>query len=206
MLKPTEYISAAVRRIRDKAMPDCAMFLTHGECTAKVTRAASTSRGEDEVSGGYSLNESVRVLALASDFPDISKGDAADLDGSFRIVTSVRRDPSLASVYVGLSDAFEKASAAYRGERPNGVIIGGTVPCAIMREATDDEFEGVEGPTSGIKSFSVYIRRADFRQFGCSEPKTGDSLVIRGGERYRVVSVDEMSANDDFWTLRARQC
>lgn len=182
------------------------MFLAHGEYTAKVTRAASTRRGEDEVQGGYSLNESVRVLALASDFPDISKGDAADLDGSFRIVTSVRRDPSLASVYVGLSDAFDRESAAYRGERSNGVVIVGTVPCAIMREAAQDEFEGVEGPSSGIRSFSVYIRKADFRQFGCAEPKTGDSITLRGGERYRVVSVDEASANKDFYTLRARQC
>lgn len=206
MLVSSQYIAAAVRRIRDQAMPDCAMTLTHGDCAAKVTRVASTRRGEDEVQGGYSLNESVRVLALASDVPEITKGDAADLDGTFRIVTSVRRDPSLASVYIGLSDAFERASAAYRRDDRGGNVFSGTVPCAIMREPSADEFEGVEGPTSGIAVFSVYIRRADFRQFGGAKPQTGDELAFRSGEKYRVMSVDENAANNDFYSLRARQC
>ena len=206
MRKPSEYIAAAVRGVRDRLMDDCRMCLTHGGDSAAVTRVVSTRRGEDEVVGGGSLGESVRVLALASDFNGISKGDSADLDGSFRIVTSVRKDPSLAAVYIGLSEAFDRQSAAYRGERKNGVVIAGTVPCAFIREPAQDEFEGVCGAAAGIETLSVYVRRADFMQFGGEEPKTGDSITFRNGSVYRVASVDENSSSDEFFSLRVRKC
>ena len=78
MRKPSEYIAAAARNIRDRLMDDCRMRLTHGDESAMVTCAASVTRGEDEVTD-FGASEQVRVLSLASDFPTITKGSVATL-------------------------------------------------------------------------------------------------------------------------------
>ena len=97
MRKPSEYLPAAVKGIRCRLMPDCSETLRQGERSATVTRVGTTSRGEDALTDS-DVSEGVRVLALAADFPDISKGRLVSLSGAWRIVTNARTDPAGATL------------------------------------------------------------------------------------------------------------
>lgn len=202
MRLPSEYISAAVRGIITRSMPDCAMTLTCGENSARVTRVTNTNRGDDEVFD-TDVSEGLRVFAAAHDFPGLAKDDIVDLDETVRIVTSARRDPTGSLLYVGLSKAFDFRSVGYHGDRPDGVRINGTVGCAIVENGLGAEFEGIEGAAPGLKRVVVYVRRIDFAAFA-SVPQVGDTVVTEEGRRYRIGSVDESGRN--LYRMEARVC
>lgn len=112
MRKPSEYLPAAVAGLRSRLMPDCSDTLVCDGRSASVTRVGSPSRGEDPLTD-TDVQEGVRVLALASDFPGLSKGRLVSLGGRTRLVTSARTDPAGATLSIGLSAEMERCPAAY---------------------------------------------------------------------------------------------
>ena len=195
MRKPSEYIAAAVRNVRDRLMDDCRERMTHGDRTAMVTRASNLRRGEDEVSD-FGATEAVRVLALASDFPGIDKGAGVTLGDTFRVVTSVRTDCAGASKYVGLSYPFEKFAASVSGKRGSNVMH---TPVMILAVSNGKQTEYVDGyaPVE-VYSWTVAIPTKEWLWDG--EPQIGDEIRF-ANTRLKVAKV---TALDGLFILNAR--
>lgn len=195
MRQPSEYIAAAVRGIRDRMMAECSATLIHGADSATVTRVGTASRGEDTVTDGGPV-ESVRVLALASDFPGIAKDDAALLDDALHIVTSVRVDPTRASMSVGLSDALVRYAASVSGTRGQRRLSAPVSVLANDNGITTDYTDGFS-PTT-VHAWTVAIPREAW--FDATAPEIGDELML-DGRRLRVSRVTE---RDGYFMLSAR--
>lgn len=171
MLKPSQYIAAAVRNVRDRLMDDCRERMTHGDRTAMVTRASSLRRGEDEVSD-FGCAEAVRVLALASDFPSLTKGCVATLDRHQRVVTSVRTDCAGASMYVGLSASLTKYAASLSGKRGGRTI---NIPVGILATSNGKQTDYADGyaPVE-VYSWTVAIPAEEWTEN--EPPHIGDAV------------------------------
>jgi len=189
MRKPSEYIAAAARNIRDHLMDDCRMRLTHGDESAMVTRAASVTRGEDEVTD-FGASEQVRVLSLASDFPTITKGSVATLGEHTRIVTSVRTDCAGASRYIGLSNSLTKYAATISGKRGARFI---NMPVDILATSNGKQTEYADGYAPvDVYSWTVAIPEGSWIENG--EPQIGDTISFDGEKMNisRVQLVDKV--------------
>lgn len=195
MRKPSEYIAAAARNIRDRLMDDCRMRLTHGDESAMVTRAASVTRGEDEVTD-FGASEQVRVLSLASDFPTITKGSVATLGEHTRIVTSVRTDCAGASRYIGLSNSLTKYAATISGKRGSRFI---NMPVDILATSNGKQTEYADGYAPvDVYSWTVAIPEGAWIE-NC-EPQIGDEIRF-DNTRLKVAKV---TALDGLFILNAR--
>jgi len=182
MRKPSDFITAAVRNVQNRYMADSAATLTCGASCAKVTRAASVRRGEDEVSGDAPA-ETARVLALASDFPTVTKGDVATLDGDTRIVTSVRVDCFGASCYVGLSDSLTVRTASVFGHRGQRLIRFPVELLALDNGLANDVTDGYAPTTVRAWTLVTAVDAWPENEW----PQIGDELRFeKDGEDVRV--------------------
>lgn len=174
-------------------MPDCSETLRHAGRSAEVTRVGSLSRGEDAMAGA-DVNEDVRVLALASDFPELEKGRLVSLSGKWRIVTSARTDPAAATLSVGMSAELEKCRAAYR--RPGTRMRQPLKVLAVESDVLDawgDSF----APTS-CRAWFVAFPAEDW--FEVSGPQVGDELTLDD----KTLRVASASKRDGYWILTCR--
>lgn len=193
MRKPSEYLPAAVKGIRSRLMPDCSETLCHAGYSATVTRVGSLSRGEDAMAGA-DVNEDVRVLALASDFPELEKGRLVSLSGKWRIVTSARTDPAAATLSVGMSAELEKCRASYR--RPGTNLAQPVDVLAVEGDVIDPNGDAF-APTP-CRQWHVAIPEDGW--YEPTEPQVGDRLELDGAN-LRVASV---AKSDGFFILEAR--
>lgn len=203
MRKPSEYIAAAARGIRDRLMDDCRMLLERGGSAAPVTRAASVSRGDDELAGDGPA-EALRVLAVSRDLPSLSKGDDVRLDGTFRLVTSLRTDPSGASSYVGLSAPFNRHPATVSGaRRTSSAVRPLRFPLDILavRNGTVTDVSDGYAP-SVVQSWTLCVSASDWPD--ADGPQIGDEFIFDfDGESVRV-KVTRQNRRDGFFNLDAR--
>lgn len=201
MLKPSEYVAAALRGLRSAALAGNAAELTCGEACAEVTRVASVQVGEDDKANSEpsdDLEEDVRVLALAADFPDIRKGAAADLDGGFRIVTSVRVDAAGATLTVGLSAEARAETVGLSGVRKGGAKVATSFAAYVLSEARENPLD--EGSSSSSVRCLSLAAYAD--ALADAAPQTGDVLTRGDGTRFAVRSVDR---SFQPWRISARE-
>ena len=208
MRKPSEYLPAALKGLRGRLMPDCSETLRHGERSATVTRVGSISRGEDALTGS-DVNEGVRVLASASDFPTLERGEAVELGGSLRVVTSLRSDPVGASLSVGLSAAFGECPAAFSGRRASASsssarTIAFTLDALALEDAAAPSAPGDPLGPSGGRTWTVCVRAADWPE--TEPPQTGDEIriVAPGDGRELRLRAASVSRGGGWWTIRAR--
>jgi len=201
VLKPREYVAAALRGLRAGALAGNAATMSHGGRSAAVARTGSAMRGEDALSAGAPA-EAEGVLALADDFPEVRKGETACLDGALRIVTSTRRDASGATLSVGLSEPLDDMRVSYtrRGGRPFPVSV-----LALEDASAPSAFADAAAPLEG-QTWTVCIVASEWME--TSAPAVGDEIRLcderRGmaaDVRLRVASV---VADGERWTLRAR--
>jgi len=199
MRKPSEYIAAAVRNVQSRYMSDSEMRLTCGGSSAMVTRAASVMRGENDVSGENPV-ENIRVLALASDFENITKGDVATLGESVRIVTSVRTDCAGASQYVGLSAELEKCAAQVFGVRGSRPI---RFPVEILAENNGLATDMTDGyaPTT-VHSWTLVIAVDSWPQK--DEPQIGDEVRFEKDGADVRVKVAKCNRRECHYVINAR--
>lgn len=199
MRKPSEYIAAAVRNVQRRHMSDTALLLACGGDSATVTRVASVMRGEPDVNGDDPA-ENVRVLAVASDFKTITKGDVATLGESVRIVTSVRTDCAGASQYIGFSAALENCAAYVAGVRGNRAV---RFPLDILAENNGLATDYTDGyaPTS-VHSWTLVVACDDWPESG--EPQIGDEFRFdKDGEPVRV-KVARCNRRERHYIISAR--
>lgn len=193
MRKPSEYLPAAVKGIRCRLMPDCSETLRHGERSATVTRVGTTSRGEDALTDS-DVSEGVRVLALAADFPDISKGRLVSLSGAWRIVTNARTDPAGATLSLGLSSPLNEMLAAYR--RPGTQIRQPLHVLAVESEVLEAWADNL-APTT-CRGWFVAFAAGDWQE--TTDPRVGDELTLDAA----MMRVAAVSKHDGFWLLTCR--
>jgi len=203
MRKPSEYIAAAVRNIREKQMPDCASTMTHGYRTAKVTRVGSPKLGEDEATESAPA-EAMRVLAQFQDFPEVKKGEAVELDGELRVVTSASTDPAHAHLNVGLSASFDAQAATYTGlRREDGQArtINDGLGVLILESGTADNFTDAIAPTYST-AYIVAIRREDWRD--ATDPEVADKIEIAPDGIGVELKVSAVTRHDGWYILKCR--
>lgn len=196
MRKPSEYIAAAIRNVRANLMPDSSATMVHGACTAKVTRVGSPSKGEDEVSGD-SPAESVRVLALHSDFPEVERDEVVTLDGETHLVTSARTDPASASLKVGLSAPLKKHTAVWTGSRRNGRTIRATVELLAINNGKMTDYADGYAPIE-VYSWTLVVPKAAWGEV--DPPQVGDAAE-NDGMRLKVANVTDKGG---YWMIAAR--
>lgn len=204
MRKPSEYVAAAKAHLRDSLIPDCSEVMRHGERTAKVTRIGSPSVGGEPLMGDEPA-ENCRVLAMASDFPTLARGEAVELGRTFRVVTSCTADIAGAGYTVGLSDAFEKCPAAYSGtRRESGRVRSLYFPISVlMLETGAAESYGDAITPFAEKTYTVALRRADWPEV--SEPKVSDSFCVSPDGRADFnLNVASVTRHDGWYVLKCR--
>ncbi len=198
MRTPSEYVAAALRCLRATSLAGNAARMSHGGRAAPVARVGSVQFGEDAISADAPA-EAVRVLALAADFPLLSKGEPVELDGSLHVVTSARRDASGASLTVGLSAAFGRFRAAY-ARRGSGPAF--PVPVLALEDAAlPSAYADAAAPASG-QSWTVCVPASEWPE--PTPPQVGDEIRLdapSGEARLKVASAVRSGA---WWLLRAR--
>lgn len=178
-------------------MPDCSELLCHDGWSAVVTRVGTISRGEDSLNESE-VAEDVRVLAVAADFPKLSKGRLVSLSGRWRIVTSARTDPAAATLSVGMSAELEKCRAAYR--RP-GTKIAQPVDVLAVEGQTVSYADADAAAPSIVQTWLVCV--ADDRWQETTPPQTGDEIAL-ADRRETFLRVASVTRHDGYWILRAR--
>ena len=198
MRKPSEYVAAALRGLREGTLAGNAALMSHGGRSASVSRVGSVQFGEDAISADAPA-EAVRVLALADDFPILAKGDPVELDGSLHVVTSARRDASGASITVGLSSAFCRFRAAYarRGRCPEFPVH----VLALEDAALPSAYADAAAPASG-QSWTVCVPEAEWPE--PQPPQTGDGIRLDAPSGEVRLKVASSVRHGSLWMLRAR--
>ena len=174
-------------------MPDCSEALCHAGRSAVVTRVGSLLRGGDAMAW-EDVNEDVRVIALASNFPELENGRLVSLSGKWRIVTSVRTDPAAATLSVGMSAELEKCRASYR--RPGTKIAQPVDVLAVEGEVIEPNGEAF-APTP-FRQWHVAVPEEGW--YEQTEPQVGDRMDL-DGTSLRVASV---AKRDGFFIIEAR--
>jgi len=193
MRTSSEYLPAAVKKLRSRLMPDCSELLRHAGRCATVTRVGSPSRGEDALTE-TEIGEDVRVLALSADYPTLTKGSLVELGGRWRIVTSARTDPAGATLSLGMSAELEKSRVAYR--RP-GTKIAQTLEVLSVESDVLEPNGDALAPTTSRRWFVAVPVEGWFEP---TEPQVGDAIEM-DGVNLRVAAV---AKRDGFFTLTAR--
>lgn len=172
MRKPSEYLPAAMAGLRGRLMPDCSETLVYCGRAANVTRVGSPSRGEDALAGS-SIAEEMRVLASASDFPMLSKGNVVLLGNASRLVSSVHSDPAGVTLVVGLSP--KTTPIAFYGERKDERKIALTIECLVVE---DNPLTMMDAPAQiHCRSFKVVMPRTSWPY--TSAPEIGEWMKIQ---------------------------
>lgn len=192
MRKPSEYLPAAMAGLRGRLMPDCSEVLVYCGRAATVTRVGSPSRGEDALAGS-SIVEEMRVLASASDFPTLSKGNVVLLGNASRLVSSVRSDPAGVTLIVGLSP--KTTPVAFYGERKDGRKIALTIECLIV----EDSALTVADTAAPVhtRAFTVRLPRSAWPD--AKPPEIGEWMDIEWRGQWlwtRANSVNHMTSGD----------
>ena len=203
MRKPCEYVSAAMAKLRGSSLSGCSEVLRHGEQEATVTRVGTSQRGGDEVTDA-GVSENCRVLANVADFPVLQIGDAVELGTSLRVVTSCETGPINVLLTVGLSAAFEKCPAAYRGtRRENGraTTIRHPLDILMLENGTADNYTDAYAPTYAT-AYTVAIRREDWPEV--SQPEPSDTIEVAPGGHPLTLKVSTVTRHGGWYILKCR--
>ena len=203
MRKPHEYVSAAMAKLRGSSLTGCSEVLRHGEQSATVTRVGLSQRGGDEVTD-TDVSENCRVLANVADFPALQIGEAVELGTTIRVVTSCATGPINTLLTVGLSAAFEKCPAAYRGTRREaGHVrqIKHPLDVLLLETGTADNFADALSPTYAT-AYTAAIRREDWPE--TSEPDPSDLIEVAPGGHPFILKVSTVTRHDGWYILKCR--
>lgn len=206
MRTPSEYIAAAKARLRDSLMSDCSEVMRHGEHVATVTRVGSPSIGDDPLTGDDPA-ENCRVLAMASDFPALARGEAVELGRTFRVVTSCHEDIAKVGLVVGLSDDFEKCPCAYGGtRREDGRVRTLEFPLGVLLLETGADASYADGIAPAVeKTYTVAIRHGEWPE--TSDPEMSDTVEAYPASiptRHVRLVVSTVTRHDGWFILKCR--
>lgn len=185
------------------AVPEAVRTMRHGEgeCGAVVQ---STSREFADPVSESGPAEAARFVASGADFPTLDEGAAVELDGSLRVVTSLRSDPVGATLSVGLSAAFDRCPAAYRGVRRDGGTvrtIRHPLDVLLLESGTADIFSDAPAPTYAT-AYVAAVRRGDWPEV--SEPEPSDAIEVAPDGRPLVLKVSAVTRHGGWYVLKCR--
>jgi len=203
MRKPSEYLPAALKGLRSRLMPDCSETLCHAGRSSTVTRVGTTPIGDDALAGAE-VQEGVRVLAWAADFPGLGRGRLVSLGGEWRVVTGARTDPSGAVLSLSMSSSLSRSTAAYR--RPGTGIVMPLDVLAVESSSPDSSASDVAAALYG----TWYVAIAEDGWAEATDPQVGDMLELSPSadeQRVRRASLRVASVvrHDGFHFLTCRE-
>ena len=143
-------------------------------------------------------------IANAENFPTLDDGEAVELDGSLRVVTSLKTDPVGATFTVGLSAEFEKTPAAYRGcRRENGSRrdFNHALDVLTLENGTADNFSDALAPTYAT-AYVVAIRKEDWPEK--TNPEPSDTIEIAKDGYAVALKVSTATRHDGWFILKCR--
>ena len=187
-------------------MPEAAHTLRHGTASGKVVQ--SSARDFAEAVSEVGPAEVARYIATAADFPELDKGAAVELDGSLRVVVSLKTDPIGATYTVGMSDTFDDTRAIYSGtRREDGTVhkFRHTVDILCIRSASEPPELTDAAAFSCEQSWLAAVAVGVWPEL--TEPRPSDLIEFPDPKRMwetvrlRVASVVR---HGGWWILRAR--
>lgn len=185
------------------AVPEAVRTMRHGE-TEQGAVVQSSSRDFAEPVSDTAPAEAARYVANAADFPTLDEGAAVELDGSLRVVVSLRQDPIGATFTVGLSSAFEKCPAKYTGTRREaGQVrqIKHPLDVLLLETGTADNYADALSPTYAT-AYTAAIRREDWPE--TSEPDPSDLIEVAPGGHPLTLKVSTVTRHDGWYILKCR--
>ena len=185
------------------AAPEAVRTMYHGEDeTGDVVQ--SSSRDFAEPVSDTAPAEAARYVANAADFPTLEDGAAVELDGSLRVVVSMKEDAVGATFTVGLSAAFEKCPATYSGTRREaGHVrqIKHPLDVLLLETGTADNYADALAPTYAT-AYTVAVRRTDWPEV--TEPEPSDVLEVAPGGHPFALKVSTVTRHDGWYILKCR--
>lgn len=184
------------------SLPEASRVMLHGEERGNVLQ--SSGRDFADVVSDAGPVEVARFIARTFDFPTLDEGAAVELDGTLRVVVSLKGDPIGATFTVGLSAEFEKCPAAYRGvRREEGAVrhIAHPFDALVLETGTAEAYTNALAP-SYARTYTIAIRRADWCEATGPEP-TDTVEVAPGGEPVKL-KVSAVERHGGFYLLKCR--
>lgn len=185
------------------AVPEAVRTMRHGE-TEQGAVVQSSSRDFAEPVSDTAPAEAARYVANAADFPTLDEGAAVELDGSLRVVVSMKVDAVGATFTVGLSAEFEKCSAAYKGTRREGGrarTIQHPLDILVLESGTADNFTDAIAPTYAT-AYTAAIRRADWPEV--TDPEPSDVIEIAPNGHPLTLKVSTVTRHGGWYILKCR--
>ncbi len=185
------------------AAPDAVRTMCHGE-TERGAVVQSSSRDFAEPVSDAAPATAARFVANAADFPTLDRGAAVELDGSLRVVVSMKQDAVGATFTVGLSAEFEKCPSSYTGtRRESGRVrtIRHPLDVLLLESGTADAYSGAFAP-SYAAVYTVAVRRGDWPEI--SDPETSDALEVAPGGHPLTLKVSAVTRHGGWFILKCR--
>mgnify|MGYP004652656937 FL=1 len=185
------------------AVPEAVRTMRHGE-TEHGAVVQSSSRDFAEAVSDAAPAEAARYVANAADFPTLEQGAAVELDGSLRVVVSLKGDAVGATLTVGMSAEFEKCPAAYKGtRRENGKArtIQHPLDILLLENGTADNYTDALAPTYAT-AYTVAVRRTDWPDV--SDPEPSDTIEVAPDGHPLTLKVSTITRHDGWYILKCR--
>lgn len=172
------------------AIPEAVRTMRHGE-TEQGAVVQSSSRDFAEAIQDKQPKVAARYVANAADFPTLDEGEAVDLDGSVRIVVTLKQDPVAATLTAGLSNAFRPAAYSVT-RRVDGALRTQSFPVMVL---IDDNGGTVEDVTlAGLgKVYKLFVIQKEWPE--PTPPHAGAWFTLFDGTRLAVQKVERKMPN-----------
>ena len=197
------------------SVPEIVRTMRHGE-TEQGAVLQLSSRYFAEALSDAAPAEAARYVANAADFPTLEQGDAVELDGSLRVVVSLKTDPIRemskvgkksnvgATFTFGLSAEFEKCPAAYKGtRRENGkaLTIQHPLDILLLENGTADNYTDALAPTYAT-AYTIAVRRTDWPEV--TDPEPSDTIEVAPDGQPLTLKVSTVTRHGGWYILKCR--
>ncbi len=172
------------------AIPEAVRTMRHGE-TEQGAVVQSSSRDFAEAIQDKQPKVAARYVANAADFPTLDEGEAVDLDGSVRIVVTLKQDAVAATLTAGLSNAFRPAAYSFT-RRVDGALRTLSFPVMVLVDDSGGTVEDVTLAAMG-KVHKVYLIQKEWPE--ATPPHAGAAVTLYDGTRLAVQKVERRLPN-----------
>lgn len=163
------------------ALPSLDRRMTVDGVTARAVLCSSVDVGA-EAASTEGANETRRIVAKVSDFPDLTVDSPVDIDGSSHLVTSLRKSGE-AAWFVGLSAALSETAAVFslRRRAAGAARAQSFTVDALAVEADAPSSLGDPVAVYGGDEWRVVVRVADWPLV--QPPDIGDDITFYAKDR-----------------------
>ena len=182
---------------------DAAQTMRHGETERGLVVQSSSRKYGDPVSDN-APEEAAQIVANAADFPTLEEGAAIELGASLRVVTSLKSDPVGATYTVGVSAAFDKTPATYKGTRRENArarSFAHPLDVLLLEGGTADGYADAIAPSYSTV-YTVAIRREDWPEV--SAPEVSDAIEVAPAGHPLALKVSTVAAHGGWFILKCR--